>query len=512
LITPITAICLSLLGLLIGLVAARYGLTRALSRSGAHLSELDAFFEQLPASTAGSIAGGISTPATVSPAAIATPTVLPVSQSTDLIENASTSSSVSSNSSSPAVSISAQNAATAKADTSANATSNSISQPVTISNVATPAVLSKGTSTAFPFSSSLSETSKLRPAEIAYLVRGGDLTHTLIVVVVDLIQRSLKSQDSSFTDGLADYEKNMWKFVSRSVKDWAKDKILAGAQNPVAITRRMFFLFHFIRTSLRGLLAETVADPKRLKKYFSPGGVLRIIADFTSSGYRQAFQDELRRSLLRRGLLVPEKTREQIGRYFFVIGVVGIISTLVVSFLFLPTSGVAFVAWISTLIAGFLGRSLLALRHLIPFYEELAVVAEQIRRKSFRLGIVKMVLRSVNAVSWLALVLGVSISIATGFGIIKLIYPAADISIFYAIIALATAHFAIADFIFNGVKLNIQECPTAIAEKQLEEMRQELEHVSPLDTFTTLLSSPDYDPKFSKILALYGVETLLILI
>ncbi len=497
-ITPITAICLSLFGLLIGLVAARHGLTRALSRSGAHLSELDAFFEQLPASTAGSIAGGISTPATVSPAAIANPPVLPVSQATDLIENASTSISVSSNSSSPAVSIPAQNAAT--------------SQPVTISNVATPSVRAKGTATAFPLSSSLSETSKLRPAEIAYLVRGGDLTHTLIVVVVDLIQRSLKSQDSSFTDGLADYEKNMWKFVSRSVKDWAKDKILAGAQNPVAITRRMFFLFHFVRTSLRGLLAETVADPKRLKKYFSPGGVLRIIADFTSSGYRQAFQDELRRSLLRRGLLVPEKTREQIGRYFFVIGVVGIISTLVVSFLFLPTSGVAFVAWISTLIAGVLGRALLALRHLIPFYEELAVVAEQIRRKSFRLAIVKMVLRSVNAVSWLALVLGVSISIATGFGIIKLIYPAADISIFYAIIALATAHFAIADFIFSGVKLNIQECPTALAEKQLEEMRQELEHVSPLDTFTTLLSSPDYDPKFSKILALYGVETLLILI
>jgi hypothetical protein len=362
----------------------------------------------------------------------------------------------------------------------------------------------------------LPESSKLRPAEIAYLVRGGDVTHTLIVVAVDLIQRCLKSQDSSFSDGLADYEKNMLRIVRRSIKDWAiqvgKDKIMGGAQSPAAAARRLVFLFNFIRNSLRGVLADTVADPKKLKKYFSPGGILRIIADFTSSGYRQIFEEELRRSLLRRGLLVPEKTRHQIGRYFFVIGIVGIISTLVVSFLFLPTSAVAFVAWISTLLAGFLGRTLLALRHLIPFYEELAVVAEQIRRKSFRLNVVKLILRSVNAFSWLALFLGVSITIGTGFGIIKLIDPAADINVFYSVVALATAHFAIADFIFNGVKLNIQECPTRIAEKQLEAMRQELEQTSPLDTFTTLLSSPDYDPKFSKILALYGVETLLILI
>lgn len=360
------------------------------------------------------------------------------------------------------------------------------------------------------------ESTKLRPAEIAYLVRGGDITHTLIVVTVDLIQRSVKSQSSSFTEGLADYEKNMWKIVTRSLKDWAisigKDKVMGGAKSPRAIARRLFFLYDFCRNSLRGLIGDTIADPKKLKKYFSPGGVLRIVADFTSSGYKQTFQEELRRSLLRRGLLVPEKTRLQIGRYFFVIGIVGIIFTLVSSFLFLPNSGVAIVAWISTLVAGFLGRTLLAMRHLIPFYEELAVVAEQIRRKSFRLDIVKLILRSVNAFSWLALFLGVTIALGTGYGIIKLIYPAADMSEFYAIIALATAHFAIADFVFNGIKLNVEECPTRLAELQLEEMRQELDQASPLDTFTTLLASPDYDPKFSKILALYGVETLLILI
>lgn len=430
-ITPTTALCLSLFGMLIGLVAARHVLTRALSSGEAQLSESDSFFEQLPA-TLSSTAGGITT------------------------------------------------------------------------TVATPTTIAPTTS------------SRLSPAEIAYLVRGGDITHTLIVAVVDLIQRSVKSQSSSFQEGLADYEKNMFKIVKKSVTDWAiqvgKDKVMGGAQTPRAIARRLFFLYGFVRNSLRGLIADTIADPRRLKKYFSPAGVVRIIADFTSQGYKQAFQEELRRSLLRRGFLVPEKTRQQIGKYFFGIGIVGIIFTLTTSFLFLPNMGVAVVAWISTLVAGLLGRTLLALRHLIPFYEELAVVAEQIRRKSFRLSLVKLILRSVNAISWLALFLAVTISLGTGFGIIKLTNPAAGMNDFFAIVVLASAHFAIADFVFNGVRLNIEECPTKLAEAQLEDMRQELEHVSPLDSFTTVLASPDYDPKFSKILALYGVETLLILI
>ena len=34
----------------------------------------------------------------------------------------------------------------------------------------------------------------LRPAELAYLYREGDMSHTMLVLVVDLIQRLLKSR------------------------------------------------------------------------------------------------------------------------------------------------------------------------------------------------------------------------------------------------------------------------------------------------------------------------------
>lgn len=447
-------------------------MTRALGGSSAQSSPVDVHIESIPAAATGT-AGSIATALSVSGAAATALDQSPHAASLDRGDS-----------------------------------------DLAVSSSHLPAV--PGGSIAIPMDSTISDPSKLRPAEIAFLIRGGDITHTLIVVTVDLIQRSIKSQESSFSDGLADYERNMWRIVSRSVKGWAMqkahEKILAGAQNPVAAARRAVFLFNFVRNTLRGMIAEMIADPISLKKYFSPVGVFRIIADFTASGYKQAFQEELRKSLLHRGLLVPAATRNKIGGKFFVIGIIGVVATLVASFLFMPDGGVAFVAWLAALFAGFLGRTLLAIRRLIPFYEELAVVAEQIRRKSFRLQIVKFVLRSVSAVLWLGLFLAVTVSLGTGYGIIKLLDASAGINELCAITALAITQFAIADFIFNGVRLNIEECPTRLAKKQLEAMQKELEDVSPLDTFTKLLATPNYDPTFSKVLALYGVETLLILI
>jgi len=356
----------------------------------------------------------------------------------------------------------------------------------------------------------------LKPAEIAFLIRGGDINHTIIVLTVDLIQRAIKANTTTFSETLADYEKSMWRIVTRSVKDWASQKVqqtvVSGAKNPVAAARRIVFLYNFIRNSLRGLIADTIADPRQLKKYFSPTGVIRIFIDFTSQGYKQTFQEELRKSLLRRGLLVPEAARESVGKRFFAIGVVGLIATLITAYCFLPNGAVAFITWFAALAGGFAARTLLALRHLVPYFDEIAVVVGQVRRKSFRLTLVKILLRSVSAISWIALALSLGLTLSFGFIFIKAFSAAAGWTDFGALAAMTVANFAIADFVFNGVRLNIDECPTRIAEKQLEQMRKELEHVSPLETFRTMLASPHYDPTFSKILALYGIETLLILI
>lgn len=509
-ITPIAALCLSLFGLLCGLAAARFFLVRSLSQRGKHLSQVESqvesqaepLIEAVPqhiASTASSITSSAAN--------------LPALSSANGINTASGTTTVSGSTSDP-VSLSAGEAQPESRALPASGVLHVNKVPPVNENMSMAEKPSTQPPAAPPAVSDLN--TKLKPAEIAFLLRGGDVNHTIIVLAVDLIQRSLKSKNSSFSDSLADYEKSMWTIVSRSLKNWATQKvqqtIVTGAKNPIAAVRRIAFLYNFFKSSLRGLISDTIADPRQLKKYFSPHGVIRIIIDFTSSGYKMTFQDELRKSLLRRGLLVHKTVRASVGKQFFAIGAIGLIATLVVSFLFLQSGAIAVITWFSALVAAFIARTLLALRHLIPFYEELGVVVDQIRRKSFRLEIIKFVLRSINAISWGALVLSLGITLGFGFIALKTFLPAAGWIEFGALASMTITNFAIADFIFNGFRLHIEECPTRTAEKQLHLMRQELEHTSPLEAFKTVLASPDYDPTFSKILALYGIETLLILI
>ena len=530
-ITPLAALCLVLFGLLAGLAVARYLLVRSLSAGGKHLSKIETFIDDIPARLS-STAGGVTPnlPAAVQQiGAVNSGATGIITQgggtSGTETDTASGSTTISGSTLRPdgenepdSATISSSNTTYSTAqDTASGATTTTRS----ISNLSGPisshdSQIAQPEPNALITQSSPENSQRLKPAEIAYLLRGGDINHTIIVLAVDLIQRSIKANTSSFSETLSDYEKSMWRIVTRSVKDWATQKVnqtvAAGAKNPIATVRRIVLLYNFIRNSLRGLVADTIADPRHLKKYFSPNGVIRIFIDFTSQGYKQTFQEEIRKSLLRRGLLVPEAVRESVGKRFFAVGAVGFIATFVTSYCLIPNSTAAFVTWFAALAAGFAARTLLSLRHLVPFFDELAVVVGQIRRKSFRLSIVKLLLRSVNTMSWLALVLSLGITLSLGFIFIRACLPGAGWADFGALAAMTVANFTIADFIFNGMKLNIDECPTRDAEKQLEQMRQELEQVSPLETFRAMLASPNYDPTFSKILALYGIETLLFLI
>lgn len=357
----------------------------------------------------------------------------------------------------------------------------------------------------------------IQPAEIAYLIRGGDVTHTLIVLAVDLVQRASKTQqDVTFSDGLSEYEKNMFKIVSRTLKEWAIDKahstVLGGAKNPIQIVKRLAFLYNFIRNSLAGLIAELLADPRRIKRYFSPQGLLRIIADFTAAGYKQAFHEELRKDLLRRGLLVPERVREKLGQYYFLTAALALIGSGAVALMLVgPNSGVAIVTWITTLLCAFYARTILSLRQFIPMYDEIAIVAEQIARKSIRLAGIRLLLRSVNGLMWCALVLGMALLSGIGLLIVKFALAGSFPFTAYVFIVFMISHFAIADLVFNGFKLLTEECPTPAARAELEKVRKELEHTSPLDAFRSTLSTDSYDPTLSRLLAVYGVELLLIL-
>lgn len=361
------------------------------------------------------------------------------------------------------------------------------------------------------------EKASLRPAEIAYLVRKGDTTHSLIVLAADLMQRSLKkSDDLSFLDKLTDYEKNMWSISKKAVSNWAQKKskevLIGKSTNPLEIAKRLSFVYRFVTSSLKKVIGDAITDPKKLRKYFSPQGLWRVIADFSAAGYKQAFEDELRHDLLARGLLTETKTKNRTASLLLVTAALSLAGTLIVAVIAFKLWYIAAIVYTGSLGAAFVLRTVLIVRQLLPFYEELYVVADQIDRSSKRLKLIKIVLRSVDAINWMVALLATFLVSAFTLILVKLLFMEAGIILVFAFIALTAANFASADLIFNAIDLNMNDYPTRAARAELDNLREDLKELTPLDSFKEFLDSQEYNPRFSKLIAIYGIETLFILV
>lgn len=357
---------------------------------------------------------------------------------------------------------------------------------------------------------------ELRPAEIAYLIRGGDTTHALIVLAADLMQRALKrGDDMSFLNRLTDYEKNMWTVTKKALTDWAQQKakktILGDARSPIQIAKRLSFLYRFITSSLSTMIKDSINDPKRLRKYFSAQGLWRIIADFTSAGYRQAFEKEIRETLLSRGLLIETARRKRHASLLLTASILGFAGVFLVAALAFKTWYLALVLGTGSLVAAAIFRTVLIARQLLPFYEELAVVANQIERTSRRLNLVKFLLRSVDTLNWLvAILLGGIISVLV-LTLAKLLYLEGGGDLVLGYLGLFVANFACVDLLFKALDLSFNDQPSKIALQEIKLLKEDLKEIKPLNSFKEYLDSQVYNPKFSRLIAVYGIETLFIL-
>ncbi|MBZ0188296.1 MAG: hypothetical protein K8F91_18745, partial [Candidatus Obscuribacterales bacterium] len=290
--------------------------------------------------------------------------------------------------------------------------------------------------------------------------------------------------------------------------------VIVNSYNPRVLVKRLSFLYAFLTRSLKAFLEEAITDPKRLRKYFSYQGILRILADFTSAGYKQSFQEELRMSLLRRGLIVEAEERNAAGRVLLAAAFFGIACTVVIAFAF--TGGgnwaASLIIWTTSFVVAFTARALWLSRKLVPLYEELAVVGCQVKRKSFRLEILIFILRSFNIGSSALIVFVSLILIGTGLLLARLSYPSIDQLEIIALLGFLLAHLFIAQIMFESFSLSLSDYPTTRARNALASLKRELTDVSPLDAFKSFLNTPDYDPTLSKLVAIYGIETLLIFV
>lgn len=357
------------------------------------------------------------------------------------------------------------------------------------------------------------ERNKLRPVEFAYLMRNGDGSHALATLVVDLVQRCVKSNIGSTPLPLADYEVAMWDVVKKSVTTWASEKkealmIESFKKDPAAYVRRWSGIYAFLRKNIKPFVSGVTKDPRNLRRYFSFGGIFKLIADFSTAGYQQAFQRELKQSLLNRGLIVSPQRKETASRIMLAIGVVGLLLAALFSAIVLHS----FFLFIFTGLIAFFTRGVLFLKSVIPFYSDILNLFTHIERGGVRLRVVQSIAVTLNNIFY-----GIAtFTFLLGIFFLHLYLQAGGQSVntpatYMCSIAMAGFLIVCAEILLTGMRIKTEEWQTDRGRKLADKIRKKIRSASPLDEFKNVLQNTEYDETFSDVVGLYGIETLLFL-
>lgn len=364
----------------------------------------------------------------------------------------------------------------------------------------------------------VSET-RLRPAEIAYLSSNGDISHALLVLGADLVQRALKaklSEDSKVPD-LAPYEVRMWDLAKETIKDWAftkADKHLPMdiKKDPIEYARRVSKIYKFVVHTARHFVVKVLQDPRQIRRYFKMSAIATLIADFSTAGYKAAFEEEFKNNLRARGLIVPLVRKRSYANYYLIAAISTALVTASTVLIFIQPWSFALGLIGMCLISAIMLRFALLLLHSIPLYAEIAEVIDHLKRQSWRLQLLRVLIRLISVLTYGIVFIGFLALSGIALAILTFGFHHSHLIFLTIYILLTIAFIAPVQIFIDGWRLQIEERPTAEGERQLALVRHELATASPLDSFKEVLQTTEYVPTFSELLALYGIETLLILV
>lgn len=354
----------------------------------------------------------------------------------------------------------------------------------------------------------------LAPAELAYLLRDGDMPHTLVVMSVDLIQRQIKAGDPDSTPALRSYEKQVWTSVKEFLKQFAQQKAghlipMDDLKNPVKWAVRFSALKKFIGENLRSFVADLIQDPRHIKKYFSLAGVARLALHFYTSSVRIAVQRELRQELLQEGFLVTEQRRKQFALMIAALIPAMVASVLLIAFAlqFQPFALVP-VAMVAGLINAIVVRLLIELPGFIPTFDEFAKVAAELHRGGLRLTVVRTILKAARVIIGIAIALASALLLLGDTALFGFLFQTNPM---FVLVAETVLGFSIVACALDYHSLTFRDHASEAGELQMQQRRAEISRLRPLDTYRHVLSDPAYDPTLSQLVAVYGIETLWLL-
>lgn len=359
---------------------------------------------------------------------------------------------------------------------------------------------------------------RLAPAELAYLVRDGDMTHTLLVLSVDLVQRAVKSRGQTDTLALKPYEREVWGSVKEFAKRWADEKVgevipIKQVKDPMAWLIRLNAIKTFVGGTLRNFIRDFIKDPLHIRKYFSWTGIARLAVQLYASTAREKVEVALKSQLTANYLLIDIARRKNFAAGIAGILLIGSIAFAVAVVVIAPEvqQSKLIAAAVMGLINAATIKFVLWAPSLIPSYDEFLRIAAEIARTDVRMQLVRTFLRFAKVISFVVVsllsVLLVGIELAFDFNVLRLPAPAA-----FALVACMTLFgFLVMQLLLDIHALLTREYASARAVNLINDSHRRVETESPLASLQSVFLTPEYDAKLSEIVAIYGIETLWLL-
>ena len=363
---------------------------------------------------------------------------------------------------------------------------------------------------------------KLHPAELAYLLRPGDTTHCLIVLLVDAVQKVAKSQTQGAPGGGTQlsqpaYEAEIWSSVKDYVQAWSTQKVQQlipelKSKNPIKIVSGIWRFRLWLWNVLTGLLDEIVKDPRHLRKYFSPTALLRLFVSVAGAGMKDKIAGEVRDNLRAKDLLISEKRRGQFATLFSVLALL-ILSAPICTLIFFAgiSSGQAASLLVLSALNGLGLRILIEIPILLPYYGDIAQVLDLVKKKGIRVAILKLVLKFSRGVFFTLLVV-LSCVILSIQSLLLMGFFHADFALNLLVLVIASANFAlIFELLLQAYQIANIEQLSSQGQAIVDAEHAEIQKLKLTELLSDAMSSPDYNQELSDLVAVYGVETLLLI-
>lgn len=352
---------------------------------------------------------------------------------------------------------------------------------------------------------------KLAPAELAYLAREGDMTHTMVVLGFDLFHRALKRGDDSVY--LLPYEKRLWQTTKDFLQTKAKDQVekltpLPKSSNPVEIVAKLSGSYKFLTGTARQVVRQILSDPRQLRKYFSPQALGRFVTDVLSSGYKDVISSEIIASLRKNGFLLAKDKQESLSSWLLIIAALGFAVLINLAWL-LTGHRVAFVLLlIMATVNAVCFKMTFSILKVLPLYEEVNLVLKHVMLKNFAVRMCRILTRILKVLLVILVFLIVLLFFSIDLLVIMLFSYHAVITLLFNTALLTVSCYVLLSILLDSLWVQAAPMPTVAGAELVSRYRKTFADANIIESFKEILASPSYDPKVSELLAIYGYDTL----